>query len=43
LPGVEKLVTTRFPLDRVNEAFEALLAGKDKDGNMIMKLMVGDY
>ncbi|KAM0788435.1 hypothetical protein ACM66B_001570 [Microbotryomycetes sp. NB124-2] len=43
LPGVEKLVTTRYPLSQVNEAFEALLAGKDKDGNMIMKLMVGDY
>lgn len=43
LPGVEKLVTTRFPLEQANEAFEALKAGKDKDGNMIMKLMVGDY
>ena len=40
---MEKLVTHRFPLSAVNDAFETLLAGKDKDGAFVMKLMVGDY
>lgn len=31
LPGVEKLVTTRFPLSKSPEAFEALAAGKDSE------------
>lgn len=43
LPGVEKLATTRYPLSKVNEAFEALLKGKDEEGKMIMKMMIGDY
>ncbi|KAI5475916.1 GroES-like protein [Pseudohyphozyma bogoriensis] len=43
LPNVAKLVTHRVPLDKVNDAFEALLKGKGEDGKMIMKLMVGDY
>lgn len=38
-----RLVTTRFKLSEVNDAFECLLTGKDKSGNLIIKLMVGDY
>ncbi|KAM0754934.1 GroES-like protein [Meredithblackwellia eburnea MCA 4105] len=43
LPNVEKLVTQKVPLAKVNQAFEMLMKGKDDQGNMIMKLMVGDY
>lgn len=38
-----RLVTTRFKLSEANLAFECLLKGKDEKGNLIMKLMVGDY
>ncbi|SGY47270.1 BQ5605_C001g00515 [Microbotryum silenes-dioicae] len=43
LPGVEKLVTTRHKLSDVNQAFEELINGVDKDGKMIIKMMIGDY
>lgn len=38
-----RLVTTRFKLSEANEAFECLMKGKDQNGKLIMKLMVGDY
>lgn len=40
---LRRLVTTRFKLSEANLAFECLLKGKDEKGNLIMKLMVGDY
>ncbi|KAK4702782.1 L-iditol 2-dehydrogenase, partial [Phenoliferia sp. Uapishka_3] len=43
LPNAEKLVTHHFTLANVNEAFDTLLAGKDPQGNMVMKLMVTDF
>lgn len=43
LPNVEKLVTTRFPLSKVNEAFKCLKSGVDENGKMVMKIMIGDY
>ncbi|KAL7006933.1 hypothetical protein EMMF5_003517 [Cystobasidiomycetes sp. EMM_F5] len=43
LPNADKLVTTRFKLENSNAAFDALMKGKDENGNLIIKLMVGDY
>lgn len=43
LENAAKLVTTRFSLSDAISAFECLQAGKDKQGNLIMKVMVGDY
>lgn len=43
LKNVGKLVTTRFALSDANSAFECLERGTDQQGNLIMKLMVGDY
>lgn len=43
LGNADKLVTTRFKLKDANAAFDALLNGKDESGNLIIKLMVGDY
>jgi L-iditol 2-dehydrogenase len=43
LGNIDDLVTTRFKLSDINEAFETLEKGVDKEGNMVMKMMIGDY
>ncbi|KAG8923876.1 hypothetical protein FRC02_010841 [Tulasnella sp. 418] len=43
LPGVNKIVTTRYPLKRAKDAFETLMRGHDENGRMVVKVMVGDY
>ncbi len=40
LPGVEKMFTQRYPLERAVEAFEDILRGKDAQGNMVVKVCV---
>lgn len=42
LGDVGKMVTQRYPLDRAVEAFEDVKRGKDKDGNTVIKVMVGN-
>ncbi len=41
LPGIEKIITHRFPLSDSARAFELLARGRDDDGNMVLKVMVG--
>ncbi|KAH9916990.1 GroES-like protein [Epithele typhae] len=41
LPNVEKLISHRFGLEDTAKAFELLMKGKDDDGNMVLKVMVG--
>lgn len=41
LENVEKLVTHRFPLEKSAYAFDLLAKGKDKDGKMVLKVMIG--
>ncbi|KAG1748299.1 chaperonin 10-like protein [Suillus paluster] len=41
LRNIEKLVTHRVPLEDTARAFELLARGKDEDGNMVIKIMVG--
>jgi L-iditol 2-dehydrogenase len=41
LKNVEKLVTHRFPLEDTAHAFEILARGKDEDGKMVLKIMIG--
>jgi len=43
LPNASKLVTTKLNLKDANKAFEFLMKGKDDEGKLIIKLMVGDY
>ncbi|KAG8957538.1 hypothetical protein FRC03_010044, partial [Tulasnella sp. 419] len=43
LPGVGKIVTTRYPLKRAKDAFETLMRGQDENGRMVVKVMVGNY
>jgi hypothetical protein len=35
------MVTQRYSLERAGEAFEAVKAGKDKDGKPVIKVVVG--
>jgi L-iditol 2-dehydrogenase len=42
LGDVGKMVTQRYPLDRAGEAFEDMRRGRDKDGNTVIKPMVGN-
>lgn len=42
LSNIEKLITHRFPLEASARAFELLSRGKDEDGNMVLKVMIGD-
>lgn len=42
LKNVDKLITHRFPLSETNRAFELLARGQDEDGNMVLKVMIGD-
>lgn len=41
LQNAEKLVTHRFSLQDAARAFELLSKGKDEDGNIVLKVMVG--
>jgi len=41
LENVERLITHRFALEDSSRAFELLARGKDEDGNMVMKVMIG--
>ncbi|CAE6414646.1 unnamed protein product [Rhizoctonia solani] len=41
LAGVERMVTQRFPLEEADKAFELLMQGKDKNGGLVVKVMVG--
>ncbi|CAE6523873.1 unnamed protein product [Rhizoctonia solani] len=41
LAGVERMVTQRFPLEEADKAFELLAQGKDKNGGLVVKVMVG--
>jgi L-iditol 2-dehydrogenase len=41
LPNVEKLVTHRYPLDQAEAAFADVARGKGKDGEMVVKVMIG--
>ncbi|KAI0641505.1 GroES-like protein [Trametes meyenii] len=41
LPGIEKIITHRFALQDTARAFELLARGRDDDGNMVLKVMVG--
>lgn len=41
LRNVEKLITHRVPLADTTRAFELLARGKDENGNMVMKIIIG--
>lgn len=41
LPNVEKIISHRFPLADAAKAFELMARGRDDDGHMVMKVMVG--
>ena len=41
LPNIEKIITHRFPLKDAARAFELLQRGRDDEGNMVLKVMVG--
>ncbi len=42
LGDVSKMVTQRYPLKDANVAFEDLKRGRDKDGNTVVKVMIGN-
>ncbi|CDO71113.1 hypothetical protein BN946_scf184844.g117 [Trametes cinnabarina] len=41
LPNIEKIITHRFALKDTSRAFELLARGRDDEGNMVLKVMVG--
>ena len=41
LPNIEKIITHRFALEDTARAFELLQRGRDDEGNMVLKVMVG--
>ena len=41
LPNIEKIITHRFPLEESAKAFELLAKGKDDEGRMVLKVMIG--
>lgn len=41
LKNVEKLITHRFRLKDTARAFDLLMRGKDEDGKMVLKVMIG--
>ncbi|OCH85834.1 GroES-like protein [Obba rivulosa] len=41
LPGIEQLVTHRVPLHDAKRAFELLARGRDEDGGVVLKVMIG--
>ncbi|KIM86682.1 hypothetical protein PILCRDRAFT_815930 [Piloderma croceum F 1598] len=42
LKNVEKIITHRFPLEDTARAFDLLARGKDDEGKMVLKIMIGD-
>ncbi|KAK4687789.1 L-iditol 2-dehydrogenase, partial [Tremellales sp. Uapishka_1] len=42
LGNVGKMVTQRYTLDQADEAFQAVKNGKDKDGKVVVKVMIGN-
>ncbi|KAG8993379.1 hypothetical protein FRB95_006377 [Tulasnella sp. JGI-2019a] len=40
LPGVEKMVTQRFPIEDTERAFETLRRGRGDNGELVVKVMV---
>jgi len=42
LGDVSKMVSQRYPLEQAEQAFEDLKRGRDKDGNPVIKPMVGN-
>jgi len=42
LENIEKLITHRFPLEDTKHAFDLLAKGKDEEGKMVLKVMIGD-
>jgi L-iditol 2-dehydrogenase len=42
LGDVGKMVTQRYKLEDAGKAFEDMKRGKDVDGNVVVKVMVGD-
>ncbi|KAI0701063.1 chaperonin 10-like protein [Cytidiella melzeri] len=41
LPNIENIITHRFPLEDSARAFELLSKGKDEQGKMVIKVMIG--
>lgn len=41
LTNIEKLITHRMGLEDTTRAFELMARGKDEDGNMVLKVMIG--
>jgi len=41
LSNIEKIITHRFPLDDSARAFELLAKGRDEDGRMVIKVVIG--
>lgn len=41
LPNVEKIITHRFGLEESARAFELLARGRDEEGRMVLKVMIG--
>lgn len=41
LPNIESIITHRFPLAESARAFDLLAKGRDEDGRMVLKVMVG--
>lgn len=41
LPNIESIITHRFPLEKTAQAFEMLAKGRDENGRMVIKIMVG--
>ena len=41
LPDVSCLITHRFPLEESARAFDLLAKGKDEQGRMVLKVMIG--
>ncbi|RPD54951.1 GroES-like protein [Lentinus tigrinus ALCF2SS1-7] len=41
LPNIENIITHRLPLKDTARAFELLARGRDDEGNMVIKVMVG--
>lgn len=41
LENVEKLISHRMSLEDAAEAFDLLSQGKDENGNMVLKIIVG--
>ena len=42
LENIERLITHRFPLEDTKRAFDLLAKGKDEEGKMVLKVMIGD-